>query len=124
MPKTRITFLALSCLIAPLAHAQGEAPAPAGPQWTSLIIPLLFIGAMYFLLIAPQRKRQKEHEAMVKAVKAGDKIVSAGGIYGQITKVKDDRVTLRISENVTIDLAKSSIGSKVTSENAESGETN
>ncbi|MGF1451121.1 MAG: preprotein translocase subunit YajC, partial [Opitutales bacterium] len=84
----------------------------------------LFIGAMYFLLIAPQRKRQKEHEAMVKAVKAGDKIVSAGGIYGQITKVKDDRVTLRISENVTIDLAKSSIGSKVTSENAESGETN
>ena len=79
-----------------------QAPAAPGPGGNPLvmIIPyaLLFV-AMYFLMIAPQRKKQKEHEKMLAALAAGDEVVTAGGIYGVITSVKDDRFVVRIGEN-------------------------
>lgn len=55
--------------------------------------------AMYFLLIAPQRKKQKQHEKMLSELQSGDEVVTAGGIYGTITSVKDDRFVIRIGEN-------------------------
>jgi len=79
--------------------AQAASPAPAGGQWTSLLFPVLMIGAMYFLLIAPQRKKQKEHEKMLNNLKAGDEVVTAGGIYGVISSVRDDRFVVRIGDN-------------------------
>lgn len=60
---------------------------------------ILMFAAMYFLLIAPQRKKQKEHEKMLTQLKAGDEVVTTGGIYGTITSVKDDRFVVRIGEN-------------------------
>ena len=60
---------------------------------------VLMFAAMYFLLIAPQRKKQKEHEKMLTQLQAGDEVVTAGGIYGTITSVKDDRFVIRIGEN-------------------------
>jgi len=60
---------------------------------------VLMFAAMYFLLIAPQRKKQKAHEKMLTELKAGDEVVTAGGIYGTITSVKDDRFIIRIGEN-------------------------
>ena len=81
--------------------AQTAAPAPSGLAGLlggpGFII--LMFGAMYFLLIAPQRKKQKEHEKMLGALKAGDEIVTSGGIYGVITSVKDDRFVVRIGDN-------------------------
>lgn len=80
--------------------AQTQAPAPGPGSMLSGILPIvLMFGAMYFLLIAPQRKKQKEHDKMLAALKAGDEIVTAGGIYGVITSVKDDRFVIRIGEN-------------------------
>jgi preprotein translocase subunit YajC len=64
------------------------------------MLPLvLMFGAMYFLLIAPQRKKQKEHEKMMSSLKAGDEIITTGGVYGTITSVKDDRYIVRVGEN-------------------------
>ncbi len=60
---------------------------------------VLLFAAMYFLLIAPQRKKQKAHEKMLTELKAGDEVVTAGGIYGTITSVKDDRFIVRIGDN-------------------------
>lgn len=60
---------------------------------------ILMFAAMYFLLIAPQRKKQKEHEKMLTQLKPGDEVVTTGGIYGTITSVKDDRFVVRIGEN-------------------------
>ena len=60
---------------------------------------VLMFGAMYFLLIASQRKKQKEHEKMLTQLQPGDEVVTAGGIYGTITSVKDDRFVVRIGEN-------------------------
>ncbi len=67
---------------------------------------LLLFGAMYFFMIAPQRKKQKEHEKMLAALTSGDEIVTTGGIYGTITNVKDDRFIVRIAENTKVEVGK------------------
>jgi preprotein translocase subunit YajC len=80
--------------------AQAQPAAPSGAQAFFSFLPfILMFAAMYFLLIAPQRKKQKEHEKMLTQLKAGDEILSTGGIYGVITSVKDDRFIVRIGEN-------------------------
>ncbi|TNE34244.1 MAG: preprotein translocase subunit YajC, partial [Alphaproteobacteria bacterium] len=57
------------------------------------LAPLILIGVVfYFLLIRPQQKRAKEHRAMIEAVRRGDNVVTAGGIMGKVTKVRDDGV--------------------------------
>jgi preprotein translocase subunit YajC len=82
-----------------LAQAQPAAGAPQAEQgggWTILIMyALLFVG-MYFLLFAPQRKRQKELEKLQTELAVGDKVLAAGGIYGRVVSIKDDRITLEL----------------------------
>ena len=73
---------------------------------------LLIFVAFWFLLIAPQRKKQKEHAKMLQALEKGDKVKTAGGVFGTITGVKDDRFVLRIAENVKIEVAKDSVAAK------------
>jgi preprotein translocase subunit YajC len=80
-----------------LAQAQ---TAPTGPNALVQLAPLaLLMAAMYFLVFAPQRKKQKEHDKMLGALQSGDEVVTAGGIYGTITSVKDDRFVVRIGDN-------------------------
>jgi len=94
-----------------IAQATGSADLFA--QFLPLI--LLFVG-MWFLIIGPQRKRQKEHDAMLTALKSGDTVVTSGGIFGTITNVKDDRLVLRIADNTKIELAKNFVSKKIESE--------
>lgn len=95
----------------PLAQAQ---PTGGGiGQFLPII--LLFVG-MWFLIIAPQRKRQKAHEQMLSELKSGDEIVTSGGIYATITNVKDDRLVLRIADNTKIEIGKSFVASKLGAE--------
>ena len=91
-----------------LAQAPAPAPgAPSGPASYMQFLPMvLLFAAMYFLMIAPQRKKQKAHEAMLKSLESGDEVVTTGGIYGVITNVKDDRFVVRISEGTKIELGK------------------
>ena len=64
--------------------------------WTILAMyALLFVG-MYFLLFAPQRKRQKQLEKLQSDLAVGDKVLAAGGIYGRVVSIKDDRVTIEL----------------------------
>lgn len=89
-----------------LAQAQ-PAAAPTGASMLMQMLPLvLMFGAMYFLLIAPQRKKQKEHEKMLTALKSGDEIITTGGLYGTITSVKEDRFVVRIGESQKVELGK------------------
>jgi len=82
-----------------LAQAQPAAGAPQAEQGGGLSIlimyALLFVG-MYFLLFAPQRKRQKELEKLQSELSVGDKVLAAGGIYGRVVSIKDDRITLEL----------------------------
>lgn len=75
---------------------------------------LIWLGAMfvmlYFLMIRPQQKEQRERAAMIRALKPGDKIVTSGGIVGVITKVEDIVVKVRLAEKVEIDVLKTGVG--------------
>ena len=89
-----------------LVVAQGSAPAPGGGATQLLFLGFMFV-AMWFLIIAPQRKKQKEHAKMLAALDQGDEIITAGGIYGEITYKKDDRFVVRIADGVKVEIAKS-----------------
>jgi len=95
--------------------AQAAAPTAGPADMIKGMLPIiLMFGAMYFLLIAPQRKKQKEHEKMMGSLKAGDEVVTSGGIYGVITSVKDDRFVIRIgSDNAKIEVGKGFISTLV-----------
>ena len=92
------------------------AQAAAGQEGDPLNMLITFglIGVIfYFLLIRPQRKQQKELKERQESLKPGDKVVSAGGIYGVITKVEQDAVRMEIAPSVTIKIAKTSIVTSV-----------
>lgn len=90
--------------------------APAGGQGQSnpfmLWLPIILIFAiMYFLIFRPQAKKQKQQRMMIDALKKGDKVVTAGGIYGTIVgvKEKENTVILKIDDNTKIELARNSV---------------
>jgi preprotein translocase subunit YajC len=74
------------------------------------IVPLIVMFAIfYLLLIRPQQKRQRERNAMLSALKRGDKVVTIGGLHGTITDLTDDRVTLKVSDNTRLVFERSAI---------------
>ena len=99
-----------------LAQGQGpSAPPAANPLLQMLPLILLFLG-MWFLIIAPQRKRQKQHDAMIKGLQRGDEVMTNGGIYGEITSVKEDRFVVKIADNTKVEISKPFVQTKVNSE--------
>lgn len=100
----------------PAFLAQQAAPGGAGGYSQLIFFGLLF-AATYFLMIAPQRKKQKAHEKMLSELGSGDEIVTTGGIYGTITNVKDDRFIVRIAENTKIEVGKAFVSTVVSRTN-------
>jgi preprotein translocase subunit YajC len=92
------------------------APTAAGGGLT-MLLPLLLIPVLYFLMIRPQQKRQKQWQEMLSSIKTGDRITTAGGIRGTILSLKDDTVILRVApDNIKLEVAKSAIASVTTQE--------
>lgn len=85
--------------------------------WAFLPFILIFI-IIYWLMIRPQTKRQKEMQRMIASLKKGDKVVTVGGIYGTIAGIRENEGTLilKVADNVKIEVAKSSIAKKLTAE--------
>lgn len=106
-----MTKMALA-LLTPLFAQAAPSPGPGGGG-TSLLFLGLMIAAMYFLMIAPQRKKQKAHEKMLAALGTGDEVVTSGGVYGVITNVKDDRFVIRVADNTKIEVGKGFISAQV-----------
>ncbi|MDP2921529.1 MAG: preprotein translocase subunit YajC [Candidatus Omnitrophota bacterium] len=77
---------------------------------TNFLPIILIFGIFYFMLIRPQQKKQKEFERMLKELKKNDEVVTTGGIHGTILNVKDDTLTLKIDDNVKIEINKNAIG--------------
>ena len=90
------------------AYAQTAAGGAEAGFMSFLPIILMFV-VLYFLMIRPQMKRQKEHKAMMEALGKGDEVVTAGGIVGRITKVTDAYVTVEISEGNEVLVQKSAV---------------
>jgi preprotein translocase subunit YajC len=113
MPKMSSVIDAASFLAQAGASAQPSGPAS---MITGMLPAILLMAGFYFLFIAPQRKKQKEHEKMLAALQSGDEIVTNGGIFGVITNVKDDRFVVRIADNTKIELGKGFVQTVVKSQ--------
>jgi preprotein translocase subunit YajC len=85
------------------------APSEGQSGWTGLIPLAMMLGVFYFLLIAPMRRRQKQQKEMIGALQTGDRVVTSGGIYGTIVGIKEERLTLRIADQVKIEVSKASV---------------
>jgi len=94
-------------------------PAPAGQNGTVGLLMgiapwLLIFVIFYFLMIRPQQRRVKEHQAAINAVKKGDEVITGGGIRGKVTKVSDDEAEVEIAQGVKIRVVKSTISHVLT----------
>ena len=101
-------------LMESIAWAQGtgggESPASGGAGGILSLIPFLLIFIIfYFLLIRPQQKKQKQQQALLEAVKKGDKVVTTSGIWGTITNMGKETVTLQIADNTKIKMQRENI---------------
>lgn len=76
-----------------------------------MIMMVLMFVMMYFLLIRPQRQRQKEHEKLISNVKVGDHVVMNGGEHGIITSTKEKTVMVKLADNMKVEYERSAIGS-------------
>ncbi len=103
-----------------LLLAQGAPAAPGQPPVIFQFLPLIIIAVLfYFLLIRPQQKKQKEHQALVSAVKTGDKVVTNAGIHGIVSNVKETTLLLKVADNVKIEMDKAAVATVLKStENA------
>ncbi len=90
--------------------ASGEgAPNP----WGTIIMFAAIFAIFYFLLIRPQRKQQQEHEEMVESLEKGDRVVTVGGIIGEIIHIEGDRLVVKTSGDTRVDLERSKVGRKL-----------
>ena len=93
-----------------IAAPAGAAASAGGSPMSSIFMLVIFGLIFYFMLIRPQSKRAKEHKSMVEAMQKGDEIVTTGGIVGKITKVGESFITIKVSENVEINVQKHAVG--------------
>jgi preprotein translocase subunit YajC len=95
------------------------APAPGAGGGFSMLLILLFIPLLYFMMIRPQQKRQKQWQEMLSSIKSGDRVTTAGGIRGIILSIKDDTIIIRVApDNLKLEVAKNAIASVITQDAA------
>ena len=92
-------------LIAMAAPTQQGSPSP----WLQFVPFILVLAIFYFIILLPMRKRQQKVQAFLSALKANDRVVTTGGIYGTIVKVNDASVQLQIANNVRIEVSRAAI---------------
>jgi len=95
--------------------AAANPPQDPSGNWTGLLLMGLVFAAMYFLLLRPQRKRQKEAQRLQSSLAEGDDVILNSGIYGFVSAVEDSYLWLDIAEKVEIRVARSAVASRVSS---------
>ena len=87
--------------------------AAAGSPLGMMMPLLLVLAVFYFIVILPAKKQQKKKDAMISALKKGDRVVTSGGIHGTVANVENDTVMVKISENVKVRVNKSAVAGVV-----------
>jgi preprotein translocase subunit YajC len=92
------------------ANASGESETSTWSSiWPMLVFLVVIFAMFYFVMIRPQRKRQKEQETMMQGLQKGDRVITAGGIYGTIENVSDDSVVIKVESGTTLRVNKGSV---------------
>ena len=90
------------------AMGEGAQKGQTNPV-TTIIFIVIIIAILYFLLFLPQRKQEQKRRQMIEGLKRGDEVVTAGGIHGTITRIKEDSVVVKIADKVEVTVKKSSV---------------
>lgn len=93
----------------PVADAVAEQPAQPGGGWSFWVMIIAMIAIMYFFMWRPESKRRKQMEAFRKGLKKGDKVITAGGIYGTIKEVHETSLLIEVDSNVTLRVDKNMV---------------
>ena len=101
------------------AMAGGAEQQAGGSGMEGIIMLVVMFAIFYLLLIRPQQKRAKQHKELIESLKAGDQVVTAGGIHGKVVTVQDELVTMEIASNVRIKINRSSVVGTKTDQLAE-----
>jgi len=100
-----------------LAYAMGPQPGGGGGSSFMSFLPIILIFVIfYFLLIRPQQKRSKDHRSLLENLRTGEYVLTSGGIYGRITGIKDNVITLEISDKVRVKVNRGNIAGVVKSD--------
>jgi preprotein translocase subunit YajC len=91
------------------ATAGAETETSWWSQWGMIIFIIVIFGIFYLLMIRPQRKRQKEHQEMMQSLQKGDRVITAGGIYGTIDSISDDSVVIKTEGGSLLRVARGSV---------------
>jgi preprotein translocase subunit YajC len=93
------------------ALAEGSAAAAQADPLIGLLFPIGLVVLLYFLMIRPQVKRQKEHKKMVEALAKGDEITTAGGLVGRITELGENFAQVEVADNVNVKIRRTAVES-------------
>lgn len=99
-----------SCASAP--GTPGGQPASGG-EWTLVIFLVALFAIFYFLMIRPQRRRQQQHQQLIQQLRRGDRVITIGGMYGEIESISEDSIIIKVHSGATIKMVKNSIAAKV-----------
>jgi preprotein translocase subunit YajC len=94
---------------APTSTAGGETETSFWSQWGMIIFLVAIFAVFYFVMIRPQRRRQKEHQEMMQNLQKGDRVITAGGIYGTIDSLREDSVIIKVEGGGTLRVARGSV---------------
>jgi len=86
------------------------APPEGGSLWLQFVPFALVIAIFYFIILLPARRKQQKVEAFLDGLKVGDRVITTGGVHGQVTKLTDQIVQLQVADKVRIDVARASVG--------------
>ena len=86
------------------------APPDGGSPWLQLVPFVLVLGIFYFIILLPMKRKQQKVQEFLDGLKVGDRVITTGGIYGQVTRLSEQSVQLQIADKIRIEVAKASIG--------------
>lgn len=87
------------------AQAQ-ETASRGGGEWSTFVLPVAIFAIFYFLLIRPQQKKAKQHKTMLAALKKGDRVITTGGLHGEVTGMTDEVITMEISPKIRVKVSR------------------
>ena len=93
----------------PSLWAMGAPPQGQPSPWLQFIPFILILAVFYFVILMPMKKKQQKVQAFLTALKVGDKVVTSGGLYGNITRLSEQSVQLQIAQNVRVEISKAAI---------------
>jgi preprotein translocase subunit YajC len=86
------------------------APPEGGSPWLGLVPFVLVLGIFYFIILLPMKRKQQKVQEFLDSLKVGDRVVTTGGLYGQVTKVGEKSVQLQIADKIRVEVARAAIG--------------